>query len=604
MNNNLNEEVTLLLSLTLEKNSEALSDKEIAYLYKELAQRKRQPADLMNDPAEVLADLSLPFITEQRLDSLLHRGYHLALNLEKWSNLGIWHFTRVQKDKFPQKFSRRLSAYGLFSPAVVFGCGANQDLLGEFKRVSSFDSRLPEALRKYAETIKSGFRLLRVTKDGKESYVGFVLDNLEQKVKDRNAQNLIRSGLLTLISLNSPKFEFRNKSRAEVDIFILSLLQSDSTFEDESVDSQSNKVRSEEQQPVGKIDQARSNKGNSKHEGEEQLALFNTDNSNNASDKKISDDHPAAPKTISGEFSKRFASKTELPYWMALAHIKEWKDKRTNELAKILFDESTLLSEFFSMDSVERERRFGVTQKEDEAIKGLDLQLYFDLCEKLEEEGVEVITLYSPCYPASLNNNLVSGTKKDSRPLILYCAGNTKILNNSCASIVGSREASEEALKFTANVAGRLTAEGSVIASGYAKGVDKQAFDSCIESEGQTIVVLPQGILTFGSEIKKMKSSGVFKNVLVLSVFPPSARWTAGLAMARNKYVYALASEIYVAQSGTKGGTWEGVNEGLGMGRKIYIYASGNSPDDVVKLLVDKGAVPVDINGFEIREKN
>lgn len=478
--------------------------------------------------------------------------------------------------------------------------------MGEFKKVSSFDSQLPEALRKYAETIKNGFRLLRVTKDGKESFVGFVLDNLEQKVKDRNAQNLIRSGILTLISLNSPKFEFRNKRRAEIDNFIMSLLESDSTFEDERGEPQSSKVRSEELKSVGKIDQTRTKKQISKRSGEEQLELFNLDNSNDAPDKEISNDHQAEPKIISNdEFSKRFASKNELPYWMALAHIKGWKDKRTNELAsKILFEESTLLSEFFTMDGVQRQLRFGVTQKEDEAIKELELQQYFDLYEKLEEEGVEVITLYSPCYPASLNTNLVSGTKKDSRPLILYCAGNTKILNNSCVSIVGSREASEEALKFTANVAGRLTAEGEVIASGYAKGVDKQAFDSCIESEGQTIVVLPQGILTFGSEIKKMKNSGVFKNILVLSVFPPKARWTAGLAMARNKYVYALASEIYVAQSSTKGGTWEGVNEGLGMGRKIYIYASRNSPDAVVKLLVDKGAVPVDLNGYELQEKN
>ncbi len=99
-----------------------------------------------------------------------------------------------------------------------------------------------------------------------------------------------------------------------------------------------------------------------------------------------------------------------------------------------------------------------------------------------------------------------------------------------------------------------------------------------------------------------MKNSGVFKNVLVLSVFPPKARWTAGLAMAINKY--ALASEIYVAQSSTTGGTWEGVNEGLSMGRKIYIYASRSSPDAVVKLLVDKGAVPVDVNGYELQEKN
>lgn len=102
MDKNRNEEVTLLLSLTLEKKSEALSDMEITYLYKGLAQRKRQPADLMDDPVKVLADLSFPIISEQRLENLLRRGVALALNLENWSNLGIWHFTRVQKDKFPQ----------------------------------------------------------------------------------------------------------------------------------------------------------------------------------------------------------------------------------------------------------------------------------------------------------------------------------------------------------------------------------------------------------------------------------------------------------------------------------------------------------------------
>lgn len=88
MDKNRNEEVTLLLSLTLEKKSEALSDMEITYLYKGLAQRKRQPADLMDDPVKVLADLSFPIISEQRLENLLRRGVALALNLENWSKSG------------------------------------------------------------------------------------------------------------------------------------------------------------------------------------------------------------------------------------------------------------------------------------------------------------------------------------------------------------------------------------------------------------------------------------------------------------------------------------------------------------------------------------
>ena len=47
---------------------------------------------------------------------------------------------------------------------------------------------------------------------------------------------------------------------------------------------------------------------------------------------------------------------------------------------------------------------------------------------------------------------------------------------------------------------------------------------------------------------------------MVLSTSHPKAPWSVGLAMARNPIIYGLASEIYVAESSEKGGTWSGVD--------------------------------------------
>jgi predicted Rossmann fold nucleotide-binding protein DprA/Smf involved in DNA uptake len=49
----------------------------------------------------------------------------------------------------------------------------------------------------------------------------------------------------------------------------------------------------------------------------------------------------------------------------------------------------------------------------------------------------------------------------------------------------------------------------------------------------------------------------------MLSPFYPEAGFSAGSAMARNKYIYCLADAAVVVHSGTSGGTWNGALENL-----------------------------------------
>ena len=142
-------------------------------------------------------------------------------------------------------------------------------------------------------------------------------------------------------------------------------------------------------------------------------------------------------------------------------------------------------------------------------------------------------------------------------------------MHEKSIAIVGSRNASDKSLEFTDNIAKLASKEYKVVVSGFAKGVDKQALDSAIKYKGQSIIVLPQGIMTFGSGFKKYYKQIVDGDVLVLSTFFPKAPWKAELAMARNPIIYGLADEIYVAESSDKGGTWSGVVDGLRKNRKI-----------------------------------
>lgn len=88
--------------------------------------------------------------------------------------------------------------------------------------------------------------------------------------------------------------------------------------------------------------------------------------------------------------------------------------------------------------------------------------------------------------------------------------------------------------------------------------------------------------------------------MLVLSTFFPKAAWNVGLAMARNAYIYGLAKEIYVAESDSKGGTWEGVMDGMKRGRKIYVRNPDSSEKNANRKLIELGAAPVNSIGTPI----
>ena len=288
----------------------------------------------------------------------------------------------------------------------------------------------------------------------------------------------------------------------------------------------------------------------------------------------------------------------ELTYWVALFHMPKIWASRKNEMIAHCFRQGKTIADFFESDSF---LGLELNPQELDLLQQAKSELpnYAFMVEELLNQGYDIVPITSNEYSPTLKANL-----KYNSPIVLYTKGNKQILQEKSIAIVGSRNANETSLLFTDNVAKKASSEFKVVVSGFAKGVDKQALDSALIYKGQSIIVLPQGITTFSSGMKKYYKQIIEGDVLVLSTFHPKSPWSVELAMARNSIIYGLASEIYVAQSDDKGGTWSGVCDGLKKRRIIYVRKSSDKEKCANTTLIGMGAIPVDIEGCPIYDKD
>jgi DNA processing protein len=285
-----------------------------------------------------------------------------------------------------------------------------------------------------------------------------------------------------------------------------------------------------------------------------------------------------------------------LPYWMAFAHARDFTTRRKMEfLIQSVFEKYTIheaLTRIRSNDKL----GFNFSEKEWNGLKEAinELANYSFLAESIEDQGIVTMNIRDKyVYPTTLKENL-----RTEAPILIYAKGNMDLLKKDSVAIVGARLSKPVSLEFTDNIARKAVKNNHVVVSGFAKGVDKKALDAALEYKGQSIIVLPQGIETYKS--KTYYRQIVKGDVLVISIYHPKAPWSVGLAMDRNRIIYGLAHHIYAAESNNSGGTWEGVQDGLKRGRKVYVRQPIHGEKNANDLLIQKGATPVDMQGNEL----
>jgi predicted Rossmann fold nucleotide-binding protein DprA/Smf involved in DNA uptake len=177
--------------------------------------------------------------------------------------------------------------------------------------------------------------------------------------------------------------------------------------------------------------------------------------------------------------------------------------------------------------------------------------------EKWQRAGLWVLTRADRAYPARLKKQL-----REAAPPVLFGCGDQGLLNLGGLAVVGSRKASPGDLAYARDLGKRAAWEGYTVVSGGARGVDSAAMEGALAVEGTVVGVLADNLLRAVTS-RSYRTHIMNGNLVLLSPYHPEARFTAGNAMGRNKYIYCLADLSVVVHSGDSGGTWNGALENL-----------------------------------------
>ena len=182
------------------------------------------------------------------------------------------------------------------------------------------------------------------------------------------------------------------------------------------------------------------------------------------------------------------------------------------------------------------------------------------------DRGVQAIPFTSPAYPAILRT-----LSRGYPPPLLFIQGDPGLLRPPMAAIVGARHASNDGERLAAECAETFATEGIPTVSGGARGIDLAAHHATVRAGGATVIVLPQGLLTYHApdEIHQAVQRG---GALLLSGFRPDAPWETHAAVTRNATISALARLVCIIEPKRRGGSIRTAQCALDGGKAAIVY--------------------------------
>lgn len=189
-------------------------------------------------------------------------------------------------------------------------------------------------------------------------------------------------------------------------------------------------------------------------------------------------------------------------------------------------------------------------------------------------------------YPRALLEKLVG-----KHPPVLFYAGEASLLNAASIGIVGSRDVDPAGASFASEVAQEACRNGYAVVSGGARGVDQIAMRAAFECGGLSLAFLSDSLLR-GVRSAEMREVLDSSRVCLISSFAPSAGFSVGNAMARNKLIYAHSSATVVVSSALdSGGTWAGAVEAIAGSFCPVLVRSGEGVPTGNEALIRKGGI-------------
>jgi predicted Rossmann fold nucleotide-binding protein DprA/Smf involved in DNA uptake len=164
------------------------------------------------------------------------------------------------------------------------------------------------------------------------------------------------------------------------------------------------------------------------------------------------------------------------------------------------------------------------------------------LLERTNRAGIQTISITEEDYPQRLRDTL-----QENAPPLLFTAGDATLLGAAAAAVLGAREPLLGGEHTAAACAEILASDGVTIVSGGMRGADWAAHESALLTGGKTIVVLPQGILTYRAPSLLFDAINK-RRAIIVSEFAPDAHWEKHAAATRDATISALSRLVCVIE--------------------------------------------------------
>ncbi len=155
-------------------------------------------------------------------------------------------------------------------------------------------------------------------------------------------------------------------------------------------------------------------------------------------------------------------------------------------------------------------------------------------------------------------------------PPLLYVQGREALLNSCCIAVVGSRAATDYGRRVAFGLAGRLAAAGMTVVSGLALGIDTQAHEGALTTDGGTIAVLGCGLdIAYPSRNRQMfhriRDEGALVSEYPLGTPPESFRFPT-----RNRIIAGMSRGVVVVEAAKRSGSLITAQLALDEGREVF----------------------------------